>query len=81
MMKTLNGYPTKKAIMELCDKHGLTINVMDMYKYNRSISYIGEHRNDKAVKVADDIAASGFKVFFYPYKTGSASCGIIRVEK
>ena len=81
MMKTLNGYPTKKSIMELCDQHGLRIHAMDSYKYNHSIHYIGEHRNDMAQKVADDIAAEGFQVFFYPYKSNAASCGIIRIEK
>lgn len=81
MMKTINGYPTKKAIRDLCVKHGLTINVMDGYKYNHSICYIGEYRNEKAKKVADDIADAGFKVLFFPYKNESASCGIIRIDK
>lgn len=69
------GYPTKKSIMALADKHDLVIHSLDLYNSHHKIVWSGrnDHTDKKAIAFNKELNAFGFNtVFVLPdgFKTG-----------
>lgn len=81
MLKTLNGRPTKKAIRELCEQHGLLIYALDTYSGLGHIIF-GERKgaNEKAKVVADVLQAEGYTVTVREADRNKAMTGCIAVK-
>lgn len=62
-MKTRNGWPTKTALRELCERHALAIRALDTYSYYGAFHWGCNDRNKPAAEaVAAELRAEGFEV-------------------
>lgn len=60
-MKTLNGIPTKKAFLELCEKHDFTPHALSQYTSDGRCTW-SSGRNARAMLVVAELQAEGFNV-------------------
>lgn len=79
MIKILKGYPTKKSLCELLDKHNIRVNHMDTYKWQHAVHWSGEHNNEKADAVAAELRAEGFNVELRYYKRTEPYTGQLKI--
>ena len=79
MIKIIKGYPTKKALCELLDKHSLIVNHMDTYKWQHAVHWSGERNNEKAEAVAAELRADGFSVEVRHYKRTEPYTGQLKI--
>lgn len=79
MIKVIKGYPTKKSLCALLDKHSVIYNDTASYKWQHAIHWSGERNNERADAVAAELRAEGFDVEVRHYKRTEPYTGQLKI--
>lgn len=79
-IKTIKGLPTKKALFELSEKHGIRpmFGLKDYGQY-KTVIFGRDHENERAELMAAELRAEGFIVELRPYK--SPTTGQVKINE